>query len=373
MSWKLGAFRPPPSLNSAPPPWRDQKSNRVPSKSRRWRGAKPGHATAERRWGERPAQVVDARVTDCVPCQADLRDVEAEGVFRRPIEELPVSRPVVLATRQYEVRCPQCAHLQRRVVPEGLEATRYFGPRLEGTGVYLKQPPHVSYERLQRVLADLFGVTVRAGGERCLWRRAGEAAPPEAERIGEPVRQSRVINSDETSGRVDGVKHWEGVLVRVAGVYPRLPRHPSAEVIQGFMGTATDLFQLCLAHPLRDLQKGVDLFPRARWAAAVQALFRQAIPWAKRPAILTARGFQAPVTRLERKLERLLARQVKHQDARPRQDRYQTQRAHGRVVLPHPEVPYDHNGCERAWRPSVMHRKVIGGFRSTWGAHAQAA
>jgi len=29
--------------------------------------------------------------------------------------------------------------------------------------------------------------------------------------------------------------------------------------------------------------------------------------------------------------------------------------------------------CERALRPSVIHRKVIGGFRSTWGAQAYAA
>ena len=32
-----------------------------------------------------------------------------------------------------------------------------------------------------------------------------------------------------------------------------------------------------------------------------------------------------------------------------------------------------HNDAERALRPSVIHRKVTGGFRSAWGAHAYAA
>jgi transposase len=36
-------------------------------------------------------------------------------------------------------------------------------------------------------------------------------------------------------------------------------------------------------------------------------------------------------------------------------------------------VPPDHNACERALRPSVIHRKVTNGFRSEWAAKADAA
>jgi len=36
-------------------------------------------------------------------------------------------------------------------------------------------------------------------------------------------------------------------------------------------------------------------------------------------------------------------------------------------------VPAHNNASERALRPSVIHRKVTGGFRSTWGANAYAA
>jgi transposase len=43
------------------------------------------------------------------------------------------------------------------------------------------------------------------------------------------------------------------------------------------------------------------------------------------------------------------------------------------VFLHCPGVPPDNNACERALRPSVIHRKVTNGFRSEWGAHAYAA
>jgi len=35
-------------------------------------------------------------------------------------------------------------------------------------------------------------------------------------------------------------------------------------------------------------------------------------------------------------------------------------------------VPADNNACERALRPSVIHRKVMGSFRSDWGPRAYA-
>ena len=43
------------------------------------------------------------------------------------------------------------------------------------------------------------------------------------------------------------------------------------------------------------------------------------------------------------------------------------------VRLDRPDVPPTNNVSERALRPSVIHRKVTGGFRSTGGPDAYAA
>jgi len=60
-------------------------------------------------------------------------------------------------------------------------------------------------------------------------------------------------------------------------------------------------------------------------------------------------------------------------DASRLQRRYQKYRQSLFVFLYRNDVSPTNNVNERALRPSVIHRKVIGCFRSTWGANAYAA
>ena len=131
--------------------------------------------------------------------------------------------------------------------------------------------------------------------------------------------------------------------------------------------------QLCLAHQLRDRQRLLDHQPRLQWALALQALFREAIQLGKRRTELSPPGYARCVTEIEHRLEALLQRRVRGIRARRLQKRYQRHREHLVVFLHCPDVPPDNNACERALRPSVIHRKVTNGFRSEWGAQAYAA
>jgi transposase len=54
-------------------------------------------------------------------------------------------------------------------------------------------------------------------------------------------------------------------------------------------------------------------------------------------------------------------------------ERYRKYRNSLFVFLERQDVPADNNACERALRPSVIHRKVMGSFRSEWGPQAYAA
>jgi transposase len=384
-------FKKPPatSRNSSQPPSKDQKSDLPSKRNPRKRGAKVGHPKAERPLVDNPDRVIEARVMICSVCQADLREVQAETITCRQIVELPDLRPVVVETRQHEVICPNCQNSQRGSLPEGLEAKRQFGPRLEGLVVYLKHQHHIGYDRLEKLLKDLFGVTVSEGGETCILRRALDKAQPKAERIRDRVRYSPVINSDETGARVNGQNHWEWVFISPSGVYHTIRRRRDADAISEFMDGAkaqvwgcdcfkaqltapTDLFQLCLGHQLRDLQKLLDQYPTLSWGSEMQRLFRGAIHLAKRRTTLTVRGFCAQATKLERRLDQLLKRPLKRKEAKTLKERYLKHRNHLFVFLHRADVSYDNNVCERALRPSVVHRKVIGCFRSQWGARAYA-
>ena len=125
------------SKNSSQPPSRDQKSNSGQSRRAVKRGATKGHVRMTRELVEQPDRVITAAAKQYV-CGADVSTVPAGRVIRRRVTELPEVRPVVIETQQEVVTCPCCGHEVRGELPEGLEAERAFGPRLEATTTYLQ-------------------------------------------------------------------------------------------------------------------------------------------------------------------------------------------------------------------------------------------
>ena len=120
------------SKNSSQPPSRDQKPNAPSGKQKRKHGHPFGYNRFVRKLVDNPDRVIRVDVNQCESCHCDLSATEPSKVIRGQITELPEIKPIVLETQQAEKVCPRCQHLNRSILPEGLEADRYFGPRLEG-------------------------------------------------------------------------------------------------------------------------------------------------------------------------------------------------------------------------------------------------
>ena len=110
------------------------------------------------------------------------------------------------------------------------------------------------------------------------------------------------------------------------------------------------------------------------WAQDCQALFRLAIHRAHQRDAGTLRGaaYTAAVAALERRCDALLATPVEGAEASRLWVRFREHRDSVFVFLYDATVPPTNNASEQALRPSVVHRKVTGGFRSDWGAEAHA-
>jgi transposase len=214
------------------------------------------------------------------------------------------------------------------------------------------------------------------------------------------VRASPVIGSDETSARVDGRTWWQWVFQTPQASYHTLQPSRSAAVLSEVLEEAvpavwvSDLYpgqlrhpaqqlQVCLAHQLRDLEYARDCGDRAiparRQAAfsePMQRLFRAAIHLAHRrdqgQLLRDSAAYQQAVARLERRCDRLLRLRRVAPAGQKLQARYRQHRQSLFVFLHDARVPPTNNGSEQALRPSVVHRKVSGGFRSDWGAAAHA-
>lgn len=78
------------------------------------------------------------------------------------------------------------------------------------------------------------------------------------------------------------------------------------------------------------------------------------------------------MTQIEKQADRLLKRRFSG-IGRNLLNRYRKYRDALFVFLHRRDVPAHNNACERALHPSVIHRKVLGSFRSDWGAQVYAA
>jgi transposase len=378
------------SKNSSQPPSKDQKSDQPKDRRKHRHGPPQGHEKHERKFVAQPDHVVDLRGKKCAKCHAELDNKAGRMVKVNQITELPEAKAEVIEVRQYETICACCGQAQVEEPPVGLEMERTFGARLEAIVVYYRQEQHMSYERTQLALLNLHGVEISQGGIDGIMQRAGEKAIQAAKPIEATVRQGAVIYSDETGSRVGGDNWWEWVFCTAKAVLHVIRFNRSVDVIKDVMdkceaqvwesdcygaqlkAPAKD-FQLCMAHQLRNLQSVVDVDPTQTWPRALQMLFRYAIHLHHQRNQLSPDQFAIQVARIEHHCDRLLRRGLDPPDARRLQRRYLKHRQKLFVFLYRTDVAPTNNVAERALRPSVIHRKVTGCFRSEWGAKAFAA
>jgi transposase len=388
----IGPSKQPPtsSQNSSQPRSRDFKASIGKKRKRsKKKGAQAGHAKQERRLVDKPDKIIEAYVDNCGNCHLNLLDQVPVQVVRRQMTELPEIKPVVIETRQYEVACPCCGKLQRGKLPEGLEVGRYFGPQLEATVTLLHHEHHIGFKRLLQICEEIFGLSLSPGGAVSIVERAGQAVQVEAEAIAERVRRSKVIGSDETSARVQGENWWHWVFVGENCEYHLIEPSRGYDVIEKFMreceaevwvcdcwkaqlNAPATSYQICLAQQIRNLQGLIEKRPHLGWGREMQALFRKAMHLGNRREQLTQAGYTRQTTILEKAIERLLKRRFSGIGSNLLA-RYRKYRDSLLVFLYRRHVPAHTNACERALRPSVIHRKVMGSFRSDWGAPAYAA
>ena len=378
------------SSNSSQPPSQDHKRSLPSDRHRRKHGPALGHPKHEREFVVNPDHIVAVKAKTCLNCDADMSFAEGVLLEINQITELPPAKAEVIEVRQYAVTCPECGKTHVGEPPVGLEMKRAFGARLEATVVYYRQEQHMSYRRTQAALANLHGVEISQGGIDKIMQRVGKQALREVEPIQERVRQSAVILCDETGSRVEAQNWWEWVFCTFTGVLHVIRSNRSTDVIQDVMGKhqaevwVSDCLtsqlkapaqqrQICLAHQLRNLQAVVDLYPTVFWSRAMQAVFRSAIRLHDQRHQLPPEQFRKQARRIEQLCDWLLQRSLSQDQAARLQRRFRKHRHSLFVFLYRADVEPTNNRSERALRPSVIHRKVIGCFRSGWGARAYAA
>ena len=372
--------------NSSVPSGQSRKAE-FPPRVKHKRGPKVGHE-GKSRANQPPDEVVACRVQVCAACGHSLVEVPQERVGSRQVVDLVPLQVLVREARCYGVRCPECGVEQRGTYPEEFASEGCFGRRLEQVVLYLHHAHPLSYQRVQHLLRDLYGLSVSVGALVNMVQRHAPVLASAAEAIRQQVKQARVVGCDETSARVDGQTWWQWVFQTPQWVYMHMHRRRARVVIPEVLEEArpevwiSDLgsmqtdnpalaFQACLAHQVRDLQYAIDTH-RCGWAYHLQALFYRAIRLGKWRSQLAEQQYSRQVERIEQHLDALLKQYPNNPDSQRLHQRYRKHRAHLLVFLQRADVPPTNNASEQALRNSVIYRKVTGGFRSPAGAQRYA-
>jgi transposase len=370
--------------NSSVPPSRGQKTNAAPPAKKQRRKGRPG---AARQLAENPDATRRFYAERC-GCGAVLS--EAGQILAKEYDhiDIPPIRPVTTRIELFRAACPCCKARVTARAPADMPEGTPFGPGITSMIAYLHGCQMIGFKRLTEVCQGLFGLTISQGAIANVLARVGEAIAAPAEQIAAEVRASAVIASDETSARVKGKTWWQWTFGCATAVYHVIAPTRGKCVPTDFLGGVkpkmwlsdrlaaqlghAEEHQFCLAHLIRDAQYAID-HGDTIFAPDFKALLQDACAVGRRRPDLAAATIAAHRRRLERELERLLARKPTDAQGRKLRDTVYVDCSDKLFAfLKRRDVEPTNNESERALRPSVIFRKVTNGFRSEWGAKTYA-
>lgn len=373
------------SRNSSLPPAKGFK----PNQSRCEPTASPSEETGShhnggRELSQQPDQVVVAQAKSCPHCGADVdRSMQRlSGIYERI--ELPQLTPDITRVERYGGVCPCCQQTYEAPVPVGLEPGSPFGTSVASLVTYLRYRHAISYERLSQLMSDLWGLSLSEGAIANLLKRVQAQLQSPVAQIVERLRSARLVGSDETGARVNGINQWEWVFqneqVCLHVIRPSRGKAVIDEVMDGHRPQVwvSDLFstqtahpahewQVCLAHQLRDCQYAIDAGDEL-FAPRMKRLLLKAIALQRRRHTLAASTVEQYGARFRGSLREILNLQPQSLEGQRLLKRYRKIRSHLLLFLSDETIPPTNNASEQALRWSVVFRKVTNGFRSDWGA-----
>jgi Transposase IS66 family/zinc-finger binding domain of transposase IS66 len=332
----------------------------------------------------------DVRPRQCSHCGA--HDLEATGQFDDHfVADLPEPKLQWHRYRRYTYRCRCC---QRTCQGRGdLELPgAHIGPRARLLTCYSRAHLGISLGKTRDLLHDFFGLTISRPGLLGHLRWGGRLFAPVVDELLELLRQSPVVQGDETGWRIDGQPAWAWCFRDPRLALFLIDRHRSRDVLirvlgGSFAGTLVSDFyaayngldcakQRCLVHLLRELAKLREELPWQSVRAFIQPLidlFRDAIQLGKdREELGPAKFHEAYERIIDRFDELMLETRSRHPDCVRIWKRLYKHCDELFTFLDDPAVPADNNGTERDIRSLAAARNDGGTHRADWSAAAFA-
>jgi transposase len=365
------------------------KKNRVTDRRRKKHRKHPGSFRPDPPPGT-PFIEHDVHPKQCSHCGGD--DLEATGQFEDHIvADIPEPKIEWHRYRRHLYRCRGCAQTCQGRADLELPGA-HIGPRTRLLSCYARAHLGISLGKTQNLLYDFFGLTVSRPALLGHLRWGGTLFAPVVEKLWELLRQSPVVQGDETGWRINGQPAWAWCFRDPRLALFLIDRHRNRDVLvralgKSFAGTLVSDFyavynglacakQRCLVHLLRELAKLREELPGPSVRAFIQpliTLFQDAIQLGKDRDRLGKQVFAEAHQRiLDRFDDLMLNTHTKHPECLRIWRRLFKHCDELFTFLNKPQVPADNNGTERDIRSLAAARNDGGTHRADWSATAFA-
>jgi hypothetical protein len=332
----------------------------------------------------------DVHPQQCTHCGS--RDLEATDQFDdHLVADIPEPKLEWHRYRRHTYRCRACQHTCQGRGDLELPGA-HIGPRARLLTCYGRAHLGISLGKTRDLLHDFFGLTVSRAGLLGHLRWGGRLFEPVVEELLQRLRNSPVVQGDETGWRINGQPAWAWCFRDPSLALFLIDRHRSHDVIlrvlgESFAGTLVSDFyaayngldcpkQRCLVHLLRELAKLREELPGPSVRAFIQpliTLFQDAIQLAKDRAQQSGAAYdRAHQAILDRFDDLLLNSRSRHPECLRIWRRLFKHCDELFTFLKDPRVPADNNGSERDIRSLAAARNDGGTHRADWSATAFA-
>jgi transposase len=342
-------------------------------------GQKMGHKGVTRPYAT-PDRQVEVTMGCCPDCGADLGT--PFRIDSKIIEEIPKPQPITVT--EYKIAHYRCPYCQKEVAAKdpGCPHEGKFGNNAIAQATLLKYEDRIPHRKIHDAMMRLFGLKISPATIFDLTRRAADAVRSEYDAILNKIRGAPILYVDETGIHVQGEKYWIWTFTTSSETFFAIRKSRGTKVLmevltQRFKGIIvcdgwkpyarfTKRLQRCWAHLLRESKELAEKFEEAiPLHNALKELYE----------LLTKALENDPPPDIRTNLWKLAREALRHWILKEYLIE-KVQKFIGKInngldywftFIINPGVEPTNNRAERALRPQVVLRKILGTLRNDKG------